>query len=117
MMTTIYNNIHSLEDIHKRKLRLKKKLSVIEKSISDNTDVAKLLFNTNDGLSSLFAEKDSKLEITGYLLPLGIKYIIKQIQKSLDRKHYKTLIIYTVLGSVSAFLVYQYMKHRETKTE
>jgi len=116
MKTTIFRNIHSLEDIKKRKLRLKKKLGVIEKSISDKTDVAKLLFDTKKGLSSLFDEKDSSLEIIASLLPLGIKYLFKNIQNIPGRKYYKSLIIYTALGGVSAFLVYKYLQQRKTDT-
>ena len=117
MKKMIFSNIHSLEDIHKRKLRLNKKLSVIEKSISDKTELAKLLFNTNERLNSLFGKKDSKLEVIGYLLPLGIKYILKQIHNNPDRKHFKRLLIYSALGSVSALMIYQYLVNRGKKTE
>ena len=117
MKKMIFSNIHSLEDIHKLKLRLEKKLSVTEKSISDKTDVAKLLFSTNKGVSSFIGEKDSKLVIIGYLLPLGIKFLLKLIQNDPDRKLFKRLLIYSALGSVTALLVYQYLGNRKTKAE
>jgi len=112
----IYNNIHSLEDIHKQKLRLKKNLKGIEKSISEKTDIVKLLFSTGERKSSLLGEKNNKLGIIGYILPLGIKYILKQIKKNPLKKQYKSLIIYSAIGSVSAFLIYQYLKQRKTKS-
>ncbi len=117
MKTKIFSNIHSLEDIHKRKLRLEKKLSVSEKSISDTTDLAKLLFNTNERLSSFFDEQDTKLQIIGVLLVSGIKNMLKEIQNNPDKKLFKRLLIYSAIGSLSALLVYQFMENRKTRKE
>jgi len=113
---TIFDDISSLEDIQKRKLRLEKKLRVNEKSISDKTDIINLLFNNKEGFGSFFGEKDSKMAIMENLLPLGVNYILKQIQNNPDKKLLKKLIIYSVFGSLSALLVYQYLKYRKTRT-
>jgi len=117
MKTTIFSNIHSLEDIRKRKLRLQQKLNTTEKSISDKTDITKLLFNSNERLSGLFGEKDKTSEILGYLLPLGIKYLFRQIQNNPGKKPFKRVLIYSVFGSLTALMVYQYFKKRKEKSE
>lgn len=117
MKTAIFSNIHSLEDIRKRKLRLQQKLDITEKSISDKTDITKLLFNSSERLSSLFGEKDKTSEIIGSLLPLGIKYLLRQIRNNPKKKPFKRVLIYSALGSLTAFLVYQYFKKRKEKSE
>jgi hypothetical protein len=116
MKTKNFNNIRSLDDIQKQKLRLNKKIRLIEKSLTHQTDLAKLFFNPKEGLSSLFGETDSKLGIIGYLLPLGIKYLTSLFKKNPDKKQIKRLITYSAIGSITAFLIYQYMKHRKSKT-
>jgi hypothetical protein len=119
MKTTTFNNIYFLDDIQKRKRRLKKKLRVAEKSIIKEVDFGKSFFSSERRLSSLFddIEGDSTREIIGYLLPLGLKYVLKQIKKSPNKKLYKRLLIYTVLGSLSALMVYKYMANGDKKNE
>ncbi len=116
MTMTIFNDISSLEDIQKRKLRLEKKLRATEKSISDKTDIFNLLSNNNEGSGSLFDEKDYKMAILANVLPLGITYLLKQIQNNPDKKLLKKLIIYSVFGSLSTLMAYQYLKYRKTRT-
>ena len=116
MKTMIYNNIHSLEDIHKQKLRLKKNLKAIERSISEKSDIVRLLLNTSERKSSSSGDKNNKLELIGYILTTGIKYIREQIKSNPQKKQYKSLIIYSAIGSVSAFMIYQYLKQTKAKS-
>ncbi|HUX95754.1 MAG TPA: hypothetical protein VMV47_08475 [Bacteroidales bacterium] len=113
---TTFRNVHSLEDIQKLKLRLDKRLKVTEKSISEKTDIASLLFSTKKIQSGLSDEEVEKLGIAGYLLPLGIKYVIGQMQKKPNSKFIKRLLIYSALASVSAYMVYQFIDKRKNKT-
>jgi len=106
---TIFSNIQSLEDIHKRKLRLEKELKLTEKSISEKTTIVNLLSNVNEKTSRFFGERNNNQELIKYLLPLGLKYVLKIIRNNPDRKLFRRVLIYTALGSVSAILVYQYL--------
>jgi hypothetical protein len=116
MKTKNFNNIRTLDDIQKQKLRLNKKIRLIEKSLTHKTDLAKLFFNPKEGLSSLFGETDNNPGIIGYLLPLGIKYVTSLFKKKPDKKRIKRLITYSAMGSITAFLIYQYMKYRKSNT-
>jgi hypothetical protein len=117
MKRTVFSNIQSLEDLHKRKLRLEKKLIVTEKSISEKTDIAKLLINTSKRAGSLSGENDSDLEVLGYLLPLGIKLLLKQIQNNPDKIPLKRLLFYFIVGSIPTLLVYKYMEKSKSKSK
>lgn len=116
MMTTKFNNIKSLDDIHNHKLRLEKKLRKTENSISEKTDMGKVLLDSTERIGSFLGDKSMVIEGLVYFLPLGVKYILKLINKNPGKKHKKNLIVYSAIGSVLAFLTYQYLKHRETKS-
>lgn len=109
MKMTIFSSIQSLEDIHKQKLRLRNKLRLTEKSISKKSSIVDLLFKKDERISSFFDEKNNIHELINYVLPLGLKYLLKIIRNNTNRKPNKRVLIYTILGSVSALLVYLYM--------
>ena len=113
-MTTIFKDIHSFEDIQKQKLALEKKLRVTEKSISEKTDLTRILFNNKAGLGRILGEKGGKTELIQNVLPLVINFIQKQIQNNPHMKLIRRVVIYSIFGSVSAFLVYKYLIYRKT---
>jgi hypothetical protein len=112
-----FENIHSLDDIHKVKRHLKKKMRVTEKSISDRTDLAKLLLNDNERLGRFYSEDNRNPEMLGNLLSLGIKHVFKLIKKKSNKKYLRRILIYSAIGSVLAFSVYQFLGKRQDKTE
>jgi len=116
MKKTIFDGINSLDDIQRHKKSLKKKAGEIEKTLSEKTSFAQLLLNTGDRLSDTLGEKDGVAEIAGYLLPLGIKYF-KKIKKNTSKKQLKKILIYSSVGILTAFVVYQFVSHRKTEKE
>jgi len=117
MKKSIFDDIHSFEDIQKQRLRLEKKLRDTEKSISEKTDITRLLFKTKKGHSGFDSETDYKTVIIGSVLPLGINLIMKMIRDNLDKKVLRKIIIYSIYGSVSALLVYSYFNYQKTKSD
>ncbi len=108
-----FRKLQSLDDIHRLKLRLVKKLSVTEKSISEKTDISKLLLNSTKSMGSFFGNKSMNIDGLEYLLPLGVTYITKLIKSKPNRKYLKRLSIYAAIGSVTALFVYQYLGKRK----
>lgn len=113
MKTTKFRNIQSLDDIQKHKLRLGKKLRASEDSISEKTDLGKLLLGSSKSLGSFFDNKIMNVEDLEYLLPLGVKYISKLVKSKPNRKYLKRISIYSAIGSIAALLAYQYLGKRK----
>lgn len=111
-----FSNVHSLEDIRDLKLRLNKKIRVTEKSISDKTDIIGYLFNIKEIKGGLNDENGDKQGIAGYLIKLGIKYVMELLQKKSTSKSVKRFLFYSALAGVSAFAVYKFMEKRKNKT-
>jgi len=107
-----FRNIHSLEDLHRQKVKLKKKLSLTEQSISSKTDIGKLLVSSSDKISGSFSEPNGNIEILGALLPIGIKYLTRQIKKNPDKKKVRKLLIYLAIGGAASFMVYKFIRNR-----
>ena len=117
MKKSIFDDIHSFEDIQKQRLRLEKKLKETEKSISEKTDITRLLFNPKKAHSGFGSGTDYKTVIVESILPLGINLILKVIRDNLDKKLLKKIIIYSIYGSVSALLVYSYLNYQKSATD
>lgn len=117
MKRPIFDDIHSLKDIQKQKARLEEKLKATEKSFSDKTDITRLIFRARKGMNRFSGKKDFKLEIIESLLPLGIELIVGLMRKKLDKRLAKRLIIYSIYGSVFAFVIYKYLNSQEEKVE
>jgi hypothetical protein len=115
MKKSIFDKIHSLEDIQKKRLRLEKKLKETGESFSDTTDLSQLL-KPGKAKGRSYFETDYKLAIIESLLSLGVEYIGKRMQNSQDKKLIKKLIIYSVFGSISALLVYNYINNRKSES-
>ena len=107
MKKTKFKNIHSLEDIREVRLQLKKKVKLTEKSISEKTDLGKILIGALGNKGGTSGDKESYLEALGYLLPAGLKYIIKILKKNTGKKQFKRLLIYSAIGGAIALSVYQ----------
>ena len=112
-----FKNIHSLEDIHKAKLRLNREIRGIEKSFSEKTDLGNIFLKAKEGPGSFFSADKRNPEMLSYLLPLGIKHILKLIKNKKNRKLIKRVLIYSVTGSILAFSVYQFIWKRKDETE
>lgn len=117
MKTMKFKNIRSLDDLHRHKLRLKRKLRVTENSISEKADVGRLLLGSTGSLGSFFGKKNKNIEGLEYLLPLGVRYINKLLKDKPNRRYYKRLSVYAAIGSIIALFVYQYLGKRKTETE
>ena len=107
MKKTKFKNIHSLDDIHKARLQLLKKVRQTEKSISVKTDLGKLLIDAFERKGGISGEKGSDLEYIVYLLPLGLKYVLKLLKNNTGKKRFRRLLIYAAIGGTLAISVYQ----------
>ena len=117
MKTTKFRSIRTLDEMHKVKLQLGKKLRVTENSISKKADLGKLLLGSTENLGSFSGSKSMDIEGLEYLLPLGVKYILTLIKSKPNRKYYKRLSVYSAIGSIVALFVYQYLGKRKTQKE
>lgn len=113
MNKTKFKNIHSLDDIHKLKLRLGKKLRATENSISTKTELGKLLLDSSENMSDFFSKQSIDIEDLEYLLPLGVKYFLKILKNKPARKQFKRISIYSGIGSILALFLYQYLEKRK----
>lgn len=111
-----FSDIHSIEDIRKQKARLKKKISSAEESIGGKTDIGKLLLNATSNIKSSFSESDGNIEILGDLLPIGMKYLTRQIKKNINKKKFRRFLIYATLGSATAYLAYRFIQNRKDES-
>ena len=117
MKKTKFKNIHSLEDIHKTRLKLKKKIRLTEKSISRKTDLGKLLIRSLEKKANIPGGMDSSPEVIGYLLPLGLKYVLGLFKRNISKKQFRRLLIFSAIGGALALSVYKIITRKKTDTE
>jgi hypothetical protein len=117
MKKTKYRNLHSLDDIHNARLQLKKKMRLTEKSISKKTDLGKLLLGAFEKTSGIPIDKDSSVELIGYLLPVGLKYVLKLLKKNTGSKKLRRLLIYSAIGGALAITFYQVLAKKQQGSE
>jgi hypothetical protein len=115
--TMKFKNIHSLEDIHKVRLQLEKKMRLTEKSISEKTDLGMLFLDTFEKMGVISSDRARGTEFIDYLLPLGLQYTLSLIKKNTSRKQFRQLLLYSTIGGVLSFFVYHLLGKGKTDTE
>lgn len=81
------------------------------------TDLGKLFLNDNGKPGSFLNEDLMNPEVLFYLLPLGIKQILKLAGKKGNKKNLKRILIYSAAGSLLAFFVYKFLVKPQDEAE
>ena len=81
------------------------------------TDLGKLFLNDNGRTGSFLNEDLRNPDLLFYLLPLGIKQILKLTGKKSNKKNLKRILIYSAAGSLLAFSVYKLIVKQQDETE
>ena len=117
MKKTNFKNIRTLEDIHRARQRLRKKMKMTEKSVSEKTELGKLILGAVKGTGEVLSGKSGGHESLGYLLPVVLQYVLRFLKKNTGRKQFRRLLIYSAIGGALALSVYRIINRQETERE